>query len=158
YSNLIEGNNAPLADIDLALNGDYEKDPEKRHLQAQARAHIEVQKWIDEGGSSDQPATSLRFLTTIHDRFFSQFPDPQWVEDRDGSRQVLVVPGGLRQDYIAVGKHVPPSPGAVPRFMVRFDEVYGRLTSREEIVLAAAPAHHRLLWIHPFGDGNGRVA
>ena len=26
------------------------------------------------------------------------------------------------------------------------------------IVLAAACAHHRLLWIHPFTDGNGRVA
>ena len=25
-------------------------------------------------------------------------------------------------------------------------------------VLAAASAHHRLLWIHPFLDGNGRVA
>ena len=42
--------------------------------------------------------------------------------------------------------------------MARFDEVYGRLTSSEAIILAAAPAHHRLLWIHPFGDGNGRVA
>ena len=27
-----------------------------------------------------------------------------------------------------------------------------------ERILAAATAHHRLLWIHPFLDGNGRVA
>jgi Fic family protein len=29
---------------------------------------------------------------------------------------------------------------------------------RSETILAAAAAHHRLLWIHPFLDGNGRVA
>ena len=27
-----------------------------------------------------------------------------------------------------------------------------------ESILAAAAAHHRWLWIHPFADGNGRVA
>jgi Fic family protein len=41
--------------------------------------------------------------------------------------------------------------------MKRFEEVYGGL-GRWETVLAAAATHHRLLWIHPFADGNGRVA
>jgi Fic family protein len=36
-------------------------------------------------------------------------------------------------------------------------EVYSRL-GKSETILAAAAAHHRLLWIHPFLDGNGRVA
>ena len=48
------------------------------------------------------------------------------------------------------------SPGAIPRFMARFEEVYGKL-GKFERVLAAGPMHHRLLWIHPFADGNGRV-
>jgi Fic family protein len=39
----------------------------------------------------------------------------------------------------------------------RYEEVYSRLGKAESIVAAAA-AHHRLLWIHPFLDGNGRVA
>jgi Fic family protein len=158
YSNLIEGHNAPLADIDLALNGDYEKDPKKRYLQAEAKAHIEVQKWIDEGGLTDLAPTSLLFLTTIHDRFFSEFPDPQWVETPDRKRRVQVMPGGLRQHRATVGRHEPPSSGAIPRFINRFEDVYGSLSSPETIILAAGPAHHRLLWIHPFGDGNGRVA
>ena len=81
YSNLIEGHNAPLADIDLALNGDYEKDPQKRHLQAEAKAHIEVQRWIDGGGLADQPASSSTSFTAIHDRFFLEFPEPQWIEN-----------------------------------------------------------------------------
>jgi len=158
YSNLIEGHNAPLRDIELALNGDYEKDPQKRYLQAEAKAHIEVQRWIDEGGLADQPACGSVFLTTVHDRFFSEFPEPQWIENQDGTRRELVVPGGFRRNLASVGSHRPPSPGAISRFMKRFEQVYGASTSPESVVLAAAPAHHRLLWIHPFGDGNGRVA
>jgi len=45
----------------------------------------------------------------------------------------------------------------VPRFLGRFEEVYGR-ASKTESILGAAAAHHRLAWIHPFVDGNGRVA
>ena len=52
---------------------------------------------------------------------------------------------------------MPVSPGAVPRFLERFEEVYSRL-GKTDAILAAAAAHHRLLWIHPFLDGNGRVA
>lgn len=158
YSNLIEGHNAPLADIELALNGDYERDPEKRHLQAEARAHIAVQRWIDEGGLSDQPAVAAQSLLKIHDRFFSEFPESQWIEDAQAKQRALVVPGSYRKHYAKVGTHEPPSPGSIARFMKRFEEVYSRITTPEEAILAAAPAHHRLLWIHPFGDGNGRVA
>jgi Fic family protein len=68
-----------------------------------------------------------------------------------------VVPGELRRRDVAVGRHVPISPGAIPRFLARYEAVYSRLGKAESIVAAAA-AHHRLLWMHPFLDGNGRVA
>ena len=45
----------------------------------------------------------------------------------------------------------------MPRFLRRFEEVYSRL-GKTETILASAAAHHRLAWIHPFVDGNGRVA
>ena len=42
------------------------------------------------------------------------------------------------------------------RFLhVSTDEVYGTL-GKTETILATAAAHHRLAWIHPFFDGNGR--
>ena len=41
--------------------------------------------------------------------------------------------------------------------MERFEAVYAHL-GKMETILAVAAAHHRLLWIHPFADGNGRVA
>lgn len=67
------------------------------------------------------------------------------------------MPGKFRHDDVAVGRHIPVSPGAIPRFMDRFEAVYTRL-NKVESVLAIAGAHHRLAWIHPFLDGNGRVA
>jgi Fic family protein len=56
-----------------------------------------------------------------------------------------------------VGRHVPISAAALPRFLQRFEDLYGALGKTDTIVATAA-AHHRLLWIHPFLDGNGRVA
>ncbi|WP_254045220.1 Fic family protein [Thiohalocapsa sp. ML1] len=45
----------------------------------------------------------------------------------------------------------------MPRFLERYASVYVGLGKAEGIIGAAA-AHHRLLWIPPFLDGNGRVA
>jgi Fic family protein len=43
--------------------------------------------------------------------------------------------------------------------MSRFEEAYDtRRLSKIQQVIAVAAAHHRLTWIHPFLDGNGRVA
>jgi Fic family protein len=58
---------------------------------------------------------------------------------------------------VKVDRHIPVSPGALPRFLERFERVYGPL-GKTDAILGAAAAHHRLLWIHPFLDGNGRVA
>jgi Fic family protein len=41
--------------------------------------------------------------------------------------------------------------------MTRFEHAYATL-GKVDAILSAASAHHRLLWIHPFLDGNGRVA
>jgi Fic family protein len=61
--------------------------------------------------------------------------------------------GGGRSPH----RHIAVSAGAVPRFLVRFEAAYHGLGITDAI-LAAAYAHHRVLWIHPFVDGNGRVA
>jgi len=157
YSNLIEGHDTHPVDIERALKNDYSQDARKRHLQMEAKAHIAVQKWIDAGGLRGR-AVSSDGIREVHGRFCQMLPeDLLWVEDPETREPVRVVPGELRRRDVKVGAHVPVSPGAVSRFLKRFDEVYGRLGKTESIV-AAALAHHRLVWIHPFLDGNGRVA
>jgi len=157
YSNLIEGHDTHPIDIERALNNDYSKDSTKRDLQLEAKAHIAVQEWIDGGGVQGRE-TSVDVLCEIHQRFCAQLPEELlWTTNPDTGARLRVAPGQLRERDVLVGHHVPVSPAAVPRFMQRFEEVYGRL-GRAESILASAAMHHRLVWIHPFLDGNGRVA
>jgi Fic family protein len=157
YSNLIEGHNTHPIDIERALNNDYSADPEKRNLQLEAKAHIAVQRWIDEGGMQEAP-TSPEAVCEIHRRFCELLPPELLVvEDPSTKEDVPVIPGELRTRDVQVGRHIAISPGAVPRFLERLHDGYCRL-GRIDSILAAACAHHRLLWVHPFIDGNGRVA
>lgn len=156
YSNLIEGHDTHPIDIELALRGDYSKDTKKRDLQLEAKAHIAVQRWIDAGGLNG-PATTINSITSIHRRFCEQLPeDLLWAENPETTEKLKVIAGELRQRDVKVGRHIPISAPAVPRFMKRYEEVYSRL-GKTETIIAAAAAHHRLAWIHPFLDGNGRV-
>jgi Fic family protein len=157
YSNLIEGHETHPIDIERALRNDYSQDATKRNLQLEAKAHIAVQRWIDSGALNGREATK-EAACEIHKRFCEQLPDELlWVENKEAGEKVRVEPGRLRERDVKVGRHVPISPGAVPRFMRRFEEVFGVL-GKAEAILACASMHHRLLWIHPFIDGNGRVA
>jgi Fic family protein len=157
YSNLIEGHDTHPIDIERALSGEYSKDAKKRDLQLEAKAHIAVQQWIDDGGLKGRAVTADA-IREIHRRFCEPLPpDLLWVEDPATKEKIRVIPGELRHRDVAVGAHIPVSPGAVPRFLHRFEQVYSRL-GKTETILATAAAHHRLAWIHPFLDGNGRVA
>jgi Fic family protein len=157
YSNLIEGHDTHPVDIERALQGNYSRDAKKRDLQLEATAHIAVQQWIDEGGLKGR-AVTIDGIRETHHRFCTALPDELlWIEDPTTHQRIRVVPGEIRTREVMVGGHVAISPGAVPRFLQRFEEVYSSL-GKTETILAAAAAHHRLAWIHPFLDGNGRVA
>lgn len=71
---------------------------------------------------------------------------------------MTVQPGVLRAREVAVKKHVAPAAAAVPAMLDRWSSVYAGARRGEMQILAAAAAHHRLVWIHPFADGNGRTA
>jgi len=157
YSNLIEGHVTHPIEIERALRSDYSKNREKRDLQLEAKAHIAVQQWIDAGGLKGRVVDS-ESIREIHRRFCEQVPaDLLVAETPDARKAVKVVPGELRTHDVQIGQLVVISPGAVPRFLRRYQEVYGSLGT-SDTVIAAAAAHHRLVWIHPFLDGNGRVA
>ncbi|MGD0225370.1 MAG: Fic family protein [Terriglobia bacterium] len=157
YSNLIEGHDTHPVDIERALKNDYSQDARERDLQLEAKAHIIVQQWIDGGGLKSGLSIKAEGIREIHRRFCELLPpDLLWLEDPVTQEKVPVVPGELRRRDVKVGNHVPISPGAVPRFLERFAQVYENIGKTESLISTAA-AHHRLAWIHPFIDGNGRV-
>jgi Fic family protein len=158
YSNLIEGHNTHPVDIQRALYfGEKSGDPNKRDLQQEAIAHIAVQRWIDEGGLETRVATAAAVIE-IHRRFYEALPDSlKWVENPETGEREPVIPGKIRSKDVEVGLLVPVSPGAVSRHLEHWEKSYASLGTFESVLNTAA-GHHRLLWIHPFLDGNGRVA
>jgi Fic family protein len=160
YSNLIEGHNTCPRDIELALQDDYSPDIKRRVLQKEARAHIELQKLIEQGGAPDVDPASEEYLRWLHYEFCSRLPDDLlWVENPDTKEKISVIPGAYRTTHVQVGRHIPPAHNKIKAYLMRFQDVYNHEhLSRATYPLAIASAHHRLLWIHPFVDGNGRVA
>jgi Fic family protein len=140
------------------LAGDYSAEPEKRNLQLEARAHIDVQRKID-AGSSPQPATSVEFIRWAYKEFCQQLPEELLiVGDLKTGRKEKVIPGELRQIMVKVGHHIPPAPAEMFPLLERFAAAYGNeKLSKIQRIIGIAASRHRLPWIHPFSDGNGRV-
>ena len=167
YSNLIEGHDTHPIRIERALAGDLSHSPALRDLQLEARAHIEVQRAI-EARLEQEPGLRVcdaSFLQWIHHEFYDRLPDDlRIVRNPDGTHEERVEPGELRGFDVRVGDHVAPSPAELEPLLARFAEAYDpvRMSRQDHSAVRAlatlGAAHHRLLWIHPFGDGNGRVA
>ncbi len=163
YSNLIEGHNTSLREIERAMAGQLDTTEERRNLQVEARAHIRVQRDIDRRFALDElpePA-SADFIRGLHKAFYEDAPEAMLTVG-DENRAIRMVPGAFRDSAnqeVAVGRHLPPSGDRVEAFMTHFEARY-RLAplGMGQRILALAAAHHRLNYIHPFLDGNGRVS
>lgn len=67
--------------------------------------------------------------------------------------------GTFRKTQVFVGRHVPPAASDVELLMEEFVRVLRSPTIRKmHPVHIAAFAHHKLVFIHPFLDGNGRTS
>lgn len=163
YSNLIEGHNTTPRDIERALADQFDAIEARRNLQLEARAHIRLQREIDRqfvAGSLAEPASGS-FIRGLHRSFYHDAPEAMLLVEGDG-KQVRMIPGEFRSttDHeVSVGRQIPPSASAVETFMAHFERRYrfeGMGTGSR--ILAMAAAHHRLNYIHPFLDGNGRVS
>ena len=162
YSNLIEGHNTHPYDIVRAMQRKYDTEPAKRNLQLESVAHITVQRDMEKI-LQDEPESNIasqEFLCYIHREFYNQLPEEFLiVKDPDTGRESRVAPGELRTEAVKVGRHIPPKSGSLDALLDRFGEFYapGHHHGAAKLVATVA-AHHRFMWIHPFLDGNGRVA
>ena len=163
YSNLIEGHNTRPLDIEKALTG-LQIEPEKRPLALEAKAHVEVQRAIDAAHRTNKLTipVSTTFISWVHRSFYDEMPSEFRVTKRQDGREISIVPGKLRsspEEDIAVGRHMPPSSSVVRTFMDYFETRFTAAEGKASLgIIAIATAHHRLNYIHPFVDGNGRVS
>jgi len=161
YSNRIEGHNTTPIDIERAMREDYVDDSAQRALQIESRIHIEVQKQIESRLDTETAlnVSDIAFITFIHRQFYQLMPiELRWLNDPQTGKRVEVKAGELRARQVKVGHHIPPLYEKLPQFLERFSHFYSpNQFQGTNAVIAAAAAHHRLTWIHPFMDGNGRV-
>ncbi|WP_324680106.1 Fic family protein [Hymenobacter sp. GOD-10R] len=160
YSNLIEGHDTHPLDIARALHEDYSADSRNRSLQLEAKAHIAVHAHLPEllTEAGDNPYTQT-FWQAVHRAFYAHLPEEfRWTTTLEGDR-LPVVPGELRTSEVKVGRHVAPAAEVLPAFLQRLEDGYQPRYEHDRLarVVQIAAAHHRLAWIHPFLDGNGRV-
>ncbi len=160
YSNLIEGIRTTLLDIESSLTA-LSNDEKTRRLQLLHKRNIAAQETIERQclGTEDS-VTSAAFLCRLHSLLFKGVPEEFLVQqDRSNQQKVLMTPGLLRDRDVQVGTHLPPVHEELPQLMKRFEDAYSLMKVRgASRLVAAAASHHRLLWIHPFLEGNGRVA
>ncbi len=74
---------------------------------------------------------------------------------REGDRS----PGAYRNGAvkIAQAEHQPPDAIQVPAYMEELVDFINRADAPKYDLMKVALAHHRFAWIHPFGNGNGRL-
>jgi len=160
YSNMIEGNSTHPIDIERATRRDYSADPAQRNKQIESVAHIDCQRQIEEilNVEPDTEITSPEFLCRVHKLFYDKLPDDlKRVKNETTGEELEVIGGEIRKLDVQVGSHVGPASICLDNFLDRFHEKYRLPLHGVHPIITAAASHHRLMWIHPFLDGNGRV-
>lgn len=161
YSNLIEGHKTLPRDIEKALRGDFSAHEDDQRNQRLSVAHIRAEQAL-RARLADEPGTNVfspEFIGWIHREFYSAIPEADWFTTSSAGTRYPLEPGKIRNHNVDVGQHVPPDHSVLDRFLERFQSFYSSsgIPAADKLI-ALASAHHRLAWIHPFGDGNGRVA
>jgi len=162
YSNKIEGQHTYPADLEAALHNNFSADAEVKRRQELAIAHMDVElqlegiakavSWLDQFDAS--------WIQGIHQQLYQRLdPASRVILDADGNARGEMHPGELRSGRVKVGAHLAPEPEDLDELLKHFRFRYGSDGASESRKLVIAGASlHRLSWIHPFPDGNGRVS
>src|SRR3990167_7320361 len=146
-SNAIEGNSLTLKETFWVINEGItiKGKPLKDHLEA--KDHYQALDFLYElVDKSARPTLSEKLIRELHSLVMKR-SDDEWA-------------GRYRTSNVAIGgsEHTPPDAGVVPAKMQALISWFGRNQKRLHPVELAAILHHKLVYIHPFFDGNGRTA
>lgn len=143
----IEGNNTTIAEyIETKLSDVKVVTPSILEIQ-----NIEKAMAFIEENVNDYPINRT-FLSEMHKKIVDGLlPPPNGEGDS--------TPGVYRKVNLKINKssHKPPEWLAVEDYMNELLEFVNKDDSPKYDLLKTAIAHHRFVWIHPFGNGNGRT-
>lgn len=129
----------------LHANAEYSNLIENETREQYIDAHKSAEAGLDHIGSIGTDALSAVALQDLHRALFSPI------------HTTGLSPGELRNINVRIQRHIPPQWESIPLFLERTNAVYWKKWNNlEHLLIVAAAAHHRLQWVHPFADGNGR--
>ncbi|HEY6281524.1 MAG TPA: Fic family protein [Burkholderiales bacterium] len=156
YTNKIEGQHTLPKDIERAIRRDFDADAALAKKQRLALAHIEVEEALEQkvNGTVPRDLFTPAFVREIHGLLYGKLPEADRLTDEGKS----IVPGEYRRNDVTAGRHIAPPGKDVGELMQGWADRYRSLAGTEALLIGTACSHHRLAWIHPFIDGNGRAA
>ncbi|WP_022661085.1 Fic family protein [Paucidesulfovibrio longus] len=163
YSNRIEGYRAGIVEIEQALEGNFASGESTHYAQELCVAHVNAEKALMAKMQQESNANvaGVNNLCTIHKALYDGLSARHlFTHDINGFTRHPVLPGMLRDCRVEVGQGnaIGPTPEELPDYMENFGRVYDSANFHgDERLIAMAASHHRLAWLHPFRDGNGRV-
>jgi len=144
-SNAIEGNTLTLRETKLILETGLTIGGKSLREHFEVINHKAAIDYVEHLAQQDVP------LTALHVRQIHQIVLTQIDEENAGQYRRTPV-------RIAGAKHIPPDSWEIPRLMLEWENWLQEMATELHPVVWAALAHHRLVAIHPFIDGNGRTA
>lgn len=156
YSNKIEGQHTKPAAIEQALHDHFDADVALAKKQRLAIAHMQVEEALEQERKAGEPRDLFNpgFVKEIHALLYGKLP----VEDRHADDGAPILPGEYRHEEVYAGRHLAPPWKDVEGLVTGWGNVYRALPGTESLLIGIACSHHRLAWVHPFVDGNGRTA
>ncbi|UTL78917.1 Fic family protein [Pseudomonas putida] len=157
YSNKIEGNSSAPISILRAEDSPHEIEGDQG-LQ-EVKRHVEAQRQLVNEPINKVTVCAKVTIARLHRELYVGVPERMLeMQSLEPSISARMVPGEFRKCEVRVGQHIPPPSQQMHLNLNDFERVY-RLDwiHGQSRLLAAAASHHRLMWIHPFMDGNGRT-
>lgn len=162
YSNRIESEGTHPISIEKAMRKEFSQNSKEKKLQMLSLAHIETQKEMEKWLSGNHFASpyEAEFIREIHRDLYSRPGMDAFLHIEHGDLSVEMVPGQFRDMPVEIGRHIAPDASRVAGLMSEFSHLYSRVHSAtlSTRLIHTLASHHRLVWIHPFFDGNGRVS
>ncbi|CAA6824134.1 MAG: Cell filamentation protein Fic [uncultured Sulfurovum sp.] len=144
---------------------DFLEDTHQKNLQQLSLVYIEVQQYIEklfDDGASLSPF-SVTFIKDVHSQLYTKPQMKPFLKiklDKDANTSIDMVAGKLRERNVAIAQHKAPLFNELPTLLNHYEylyQIYPYHTQARKLIHAMA-SHHRLTWLHPFLDGNGRTS
>jgi Fic family protein len=144
----IEGNNTTIAEY-IETKLEENESPREQGI-IEIRNIEKAMAFIEE--NVEDYSINRMFVSEMHKRIVDGLIPPP---DGEGDH----TPGYYRKTNVKIAKsnHVPPDWSRVDEFMDELFEFIGKEDEPQYDLLKVAIAHHRFVWTHPFGNGNGRT-